>query len=139
MLKGFLLGSALLLGATPAPAKASDSSSLEASVAQETPTPSVEADAAMSAYRERVIAARRVAVELGHTPEEWAAAEVALKVALADPLYKQLTAVEQSRVHSGAGWAAIRMGNYVRARDQLLRATQLNHEASVDWLWVARL
>src|SRR3990167_1483668 len=118
MLEGFLLGAALLLGAA---------------------APPVEADAAMAAYREHVIAARRVAVELGHTPEEWAAAEVALKVALADPLYKQLTAVEQSRVHSGAGWAAIRMGNYVRARDQLLRATQLNPEASADWLWLARL
>ncbi len=117
---GFLLGAALLLAATPNLAKADD-------------------DAAMLAYRERVIAARMVAVELGHTPEEWAAAGSTLKAALADPLFKQLTAEQQARVHSGAGWAAIRTGDYVRARDQLLRATQLNPDASTDWLWLARL
>ena len=117
---GFLLGAALLLGASPSLAKADD-------------------DAAMLAYREKVIAARMVAVELGHTPEEWAAAGVTLKAALADPLFKQLTAVQQAHVHSGASWAAIRTGDYVRARDQLLRATQLNPDASTDWLWLARL
>ena len=117
---GFLLGAALLLGASPSLAKADD-------------------DAAMLAYREKVIAARMVAVELGHTPEQWAAAGVTLKAALADPLFKQLTAEQQARVHSGAGWAAIRTGDYVRARDQLLRATQLNPDASTDWLWLARL
>lgn len=122
MVHGFLLGAALLLGANATAATAATAD-----------------DADLSAYRERVIAARRVAVELGHTPQEWAAAEVMLKAALADPLYKQLTTLEQSRVHSGAGWAAIRVGNYVRARDQLLRATQLNPDASVDWLWLARL
>lgn len=151
MVKGFLLGAALLLGAYPHLTKARDSANTETAASQETAAaqespatqaisaPQNAADAAMAAYRERVITARRVAVELGHTTEEWAAAELVLKAALADPMYKQLTAVEQARVHSGAGWAAIRTGNYVRARDQLLRATQLNPDASVDWLWLARL
>jgi tetratricopeptide (TPR) repeat protein len=119
---GFLLGAVLLLGA-----------------AQSSAAPPVAEDSALAAYRERVITARRVAVELGHTPEEWTAAGVTLKAALGDPMFKQLDAVEQSRVHSGAGWAAIRVGDYIRARDQLLRATQLNPDASVDWLWLARL
>ncbi len=115
---GFLLGAVLLLGA-----------------AQSSAAPPVAEDSALAAYRERVITARRVAVELGHTPEEWTAAGVTLKAALGDPMFKQLDAVEQSRVHSGAGWAAIRVGDYIRARDQLLRATQLNPDASVDSLF----
>lgn len=142
IVNGLMLGAALILGAHPDTAKAQDSGSPALSSTQERAAPSPpasEADPALAAYRERAITARRVAVELGHTPAEWAAAELVLKAALADPLYRQLTAVEQSRVHSGAGWAAIRTGNYVRARDQLLRATQLDPEASVDWLWLARL
>ena len=134
IVNGFLLGSALLLGAY-SEAAASQASPAPQAIA----SPPTQADPALAVYRERVITARRVAVELGHTPAEWAATEVVLKAALADPMYTQLTAVEQSRVHSGAGWAAIRTGNYVRARDQLLRATQLDPEASVDWLWLARL
>ena len=137
IVNGFLLATALLLGAFPRITKAS--ASPETAAAQATAMPGNAADPTRAAYRERVITARRVAVELGHTPGQWAAAELVLKAALADPMYTQLTAVEQSRVHSGAGWAAIRTGNYVRARDQLLRATQLDSEASVDWLWLARL
>lgn len=98
-----------------------------------------EASAALAQYRAKLEAAKGIAFKGNHTAAEFAAVDRNLMAALVDPLFGQLTPSEQGGAFSGAAWAAMRLGDNPRAREQFARATQLDPEDSDNWLRLAKL
>jgi tetratricopeptide (TPR) repeat protein len=96
-------------------------------------------ETAMQRFREQLQAASDVAYSREHSEQEWAEANRILVAAFSDPLFDQLPAVVQGDAFSGAGWAAIRLGDHQRARQLRARATQLNPDAFENWLVLAQL
>jgi len=97
------------------------------------------ANTALAQYRAKLEAAKGIAFKGNHTAAEFAAVDRNLMAALADPLFGQLSQREQGGAFSGAAWAAMRLGDNPRARDQFARATQLDPEDSDNWLRLAKL
>ncbi|MFA6985115.1 MAG: hypothetical protein WC213_02760 [Arenimonas sp.] len=129
---GFILGVALFLTACgPWAVRAND-----AVVVARTPPAT---SSALAQYRARLEAAKGIAFKGNHTAAEFAAVDRNLMAALADPLFGQLTQIEQGGAFSGAAWAAMRLGDNPRARDQFARATQLDPEDSDNWVRLAKL
>ncbi len=101
--------------------------------------PVVETDAVLTPYRQELANAASVAFKPNHTAEEWKQADKALAKALADPRFGQLLKSEQALAFSGAGWAAIQLSDYPRARDLFAQATERDSGNGHDWLLLARL
>lgn len=97
------------------------------------------ASAGLLQYRQQLAAAKKFVLEREHTKDEWTAANAILVAALADPRFARLGKVEQGEAYASAGWAAIRLSEFARARDLLARATQLNPADAGNWLWLAKL
>lgn len=99
----------------------------------------VEVDAGLANYRQALANAAQIAFQPDHTADEWTKAGKELAQALADPLFAQLTQSERALAFSGAGWAAVRLGDYPRARGMFAQAVALDSANRADWLVLARI
>jgi tetratricopeptide (TPR) repeat protein len=81
----------------------------------------------VSAKQEKFLAALEDAEEHAsdgdNTAPQRRKIDAVFEQALKDPQFSGLSQAEQARAYLGAGWAAVRNDDYVRARERLLRAT----------------
>ncbi len=88
------------------------------------------ADTPLASYRETIEAAKRTAFTAHHSDEERTQSNKVLVAALANPLFAKLGKPEQAGLYAGAGWAAMRLNDNVRARDMLQLALKLEPDDS---------